>query len=292
MRTPFSIYFSGLLAIALAMATTSMAAPLPEAAHTVELWPALAGKSTGEPVAGKADGILRLTKVESPSIAVFPVPRGDALAPAVLVCPGGGYSILAYDLEGTEIAQWLNSIGFTAVVVKYRVPDNRSGALEDAQRSLSLMRQNADAWNIDPARVGILGFSAGGHLAACASAGKGGRSYAAVDDADQQRCTPDFTVLVYPAYLSDEHFALPAEVSVTKDTPPAFILQTQDDKHYINSSLAYYIALKSAGVPAELHLFPDGGHGYGLRPTAHAVSGWPALCGAWLTKVAPGVTTK
>lgn len=292
MRVPLSLYFPAIIAIALVMTPPSMAAPLPEAAHTVELWPALAGKSTGEPLAGKADGILRLTNVESPSVAVFPAPQGSAPSPAVLVCPGGGYSILAYDLEGTEIAQWLNSIGFTAVVLKYRVPDNRSGALEDAQRSLSLMRQNGEAWNIDPARVGILGFSAGGHLAACTSAGTGARAYAAVDDADQQRCTPDFTVLVYPAYLSDEHLALPVEVSVTKDTPPAFIVQTQDDKHYINSSLAYYIALKSADVLAELHLFPDGGHGYGLRPTAHAVSGWPALCGAWLAKVAPEAATR
>jgi acetyl esterase/lipase len=227
-----------------------------------------------------------LTKVESSSIAVFPAPGGDSPAPAVLVCPGGGYSILAYDLEGTEIAQWLNSIGFTAVVLKYRVPDNRAGALEDAQRTLSLMRHNATAWNIDPEHIGILGFSAGGHLAACTSAATGGRAYIAVDDADQQRCTPDFTVLVYPAYLSDEHFSLPVEVAVSRETPPAFIVQTQDDKHYIDSSLAYYIALKSADVPAELHLFPEGGHGYGLRPSKHGVSGWPALCGAWLARVA------
>ena len=224
--------------------------------------------------------------MESSSIAVFPAPEGDSPAPAVLVCPGGGYGILAYDLEGTEIAQWLNSIGFTAVVLKYRVPDNRAGALEDAQRSLSLMRHHAGAWNIDPDHIGILGFSAGGHLAARTSAGTGGRAYTAVDDADQQRCTPDFTVLVYPAYLSDEHVALPAEIAVSKETPPAFIVQTQDDKHYIDSSLAYYTALKSVDVPAELHLFPEGGHGNGLRPSKHAVSGWPALCGAWLARVA------
>lgn len=292
MRVPFSICLFCVLSIALVMTTTSLAAPLPEPAHTMELWPALAGKSTGEPVAGKDDGILRLTKVESSSIAVFPALGGDSPAPAVLVCPGGGYSILAYDLEGTEIAQWLNSIGFTAVVLKYRVPDNQAGALEDAQRSLSLMRHHAGAWKIDPDHIGILGFSAGGHLAVSASARAGGRAYTAVDDADQQRCTPDFTVLVYPAYLSDDHLALPAEVAVSKETPPAFIVQTQDDKHYIDSSLAYYIALKSADVPAELHLFPEGGHGYGLRPSKHAVSGWPALCGAWLARVAKGESAR
>lgn len=288
MRVPFSICLFCVLSIALVMTTTSLAAPLLEPAHTMELWPALAGKSTGEPVAGKDDGILRLTKVESSSIAVFPALGGDSPAPAVLVCPGGGYGILAYDLEGTEIAQWLNSISVTAVVLKYRVPDNRAGALEDAQRALRLMRQHAATWNIDPEHVGILGFSAGGHLAARTSAGTGGRAYTAVDDADQQRCTPDFTVLVYPAYLSDEHFALPTEVAVSKETPPAFIVQTQDDKHYIDSSLAYYIALKSAEVPAEIHLFPEGGHGYGLRASKHAVSGWPALCGTWLAHVAKG----
>ena len=288
MRVPFSICHYCILTLALIMTTTSFATPLPEPAHTMELWPALAGKSTGDPVAGKDDGILRLTDVENPSITVFPATHGSSPAPAVLVCPGGGYSILAYNLEGTEIAQWLNSIGFTAVVLKYRVPDNRAGALEDAQRSLSLMRYHAGTWNIDPEHIGILGFSAGGHLAASTSAHAGGRSYTTVDDADQQRCTPDFTVLVYPAYLSDEHFALPTEVAVSSNTPPAFIVQTQDDKHYIDSSLAYYIALKSAGVPAELHLFPEGGHGYGLRPSKHAVSGWPALCGAWLAHVAKG----
>jgi len=288
MRVPFTIGYCRILTLALVMTTTSFATPLPEPAHTMELWPALAGKSTGEPVAGKDDGILRLTDVENPSIAVFPATQSPSPAPAVLVCPGGGYGILAYDLEGTEVAQWLNSIGFTAVVLKYRVPDNRAGALEDAQRSLSLMRKHADTWNIDPDHIGILGFSAGGHLAASTSAHAGGRSYTAVDDADQQRCAPDFTVLVYPAYLSDEHFALPAEIAVSKETPPAFIVQTQDDKHYIDSSLAYYIALKSVDVPAELHLFPEGGHGYGLRASKHAVSGWPALCGAWLARVAEG----
>ncbi len=285
MRAPFSLYLPGVLAIALAMATTSIAAPLPEPAHTVELWPALAGKSTGEPVAGKDDGILRLTNVASPSIAVFPALAGDGRAPAVLVCPGGGYGILAYDLEGTEIAQWLNTLGITAVVLKYRVPDNREGAFADAQRAISLLRHNRRAWGIDAGHIGILGFSAGGHLAARTSAPASGRSYTPVDDADQLRCTPDFTVLVYPAYLADAQLALPPEVTISRQTPPAFIVQTQDDKNYIDSSLAYYIAMKSAGKPAELHLFPEGGHGYGLRPSNHAVSGWPDLCGAWLSRV-------
>lgn len=283
MPTPFKFILPALLAV---IATATNAAPLPEPAHTLSLWPALAEKSKGEIVTGRDDGVLRLTNVENPTIAVYPAPDATTPSPAVLVCPGGGYKILAYDKEGTEIAQWLNSIGFTAVVLKYRVPDNRPGALEDAQRALGLIRHNAAAWNIDSNRTGILGFSAGGHLAASASTASGARTYAPIDEADAESCIPNFTVLIYPAYLGGDDLALPAEVPVTKDTPPAFILQTQDDSNYINSSLAYYIALKAAGVPAEMHLYAEGGHGYGLRPSEHAVSGWPALCGAWLVKQA------
>lgn len=282
MPIPLQHALAGML---LMVATLAPAETLPEPAHTLALWPALEGKSEGEVVTGRDDGVLRLTNVANPTLAVYPAPAGDSPAPAVLVCPGGGYKILAYDKEGTEIAQWLNSIGFTAVVMKYRVPDDRAGALADAQRALSLMRHNAAAWNIDPDRTGILGFSAGGHLSACASTSNGEHTYASIDDADETRCTPDFTVLIYPAYLSGEEIALPAEVNVTKDTPPAFILQTQDDTNYINSSLAYYIALKKAGVPVEMHLYAEGGHGYGLRPSEHAVSGWPALCGEWLKRI-------
>jgi acetyl esterase/lipase len=269
-----------------ATATPATAASLPDPARTLQLWPALAEKSPGEIVTGRDDGVLRLTNVENPSIAVYPAPNSAAPSPAVLVCPGGGYAILAYDKEGTEIAQWLNSIGFTAVVLKYRVPDNRTGALADAQRALSLMRHNAAAWNIDSNRIGILGFSAGGHLAAAASTANDTRAYGPIDEADKAPCIPNFTVLIYPAYLGGDDLVLPVEVAVTKDTPPAFILQTQDDSNYINSSLAYYVALKRAGVFAEMHLFPEGGHGYGLRPSEHAVSRWPALCGDWLVRQA------
>ena len=171
------------------------------------------------------------------------------------------------NLEGTEVAEWLNSIGISAAVLKYRVPNNREGALQDARRAVRLVRKQASEWNIDPERVGMLGFSAGGHLTAAAS-----------NSPDR----PDFTILIYPAYLSTEGVELVEEIEVDAQTPPAFIVQTQDDKKYYRSSLAYALALDRHAIPAELHLFAKGGHGHGLRPSGHAVSNWPTLCEQWL----------
>lgn len=199
-----------------------------------------------------------------------------------MICPGGAYNVLAYDLEGTEVAEWLNSIGFTAVVLKYTVPKNRDGALQDAQRAMGLIRQHSKEWNVDPARLGVLGFSAGGHLSARLSNTCETRSYPAVDEADSLSCRPDFTVLIYPAYLGDATYTLSEGITVTSNTPPAFIVQTQDDRTFINGSIAYYLALKKQNIPSELHFFPSGGHGYGLRPSDKDVSHWPELCGRWL----------
>ena len=265
--------------------------PTAMAATVMPLWPDRTDTSLETVQPDRGDGVLRLTDVVNPSLEVFLVPTTDQPVPAVLVCPGGGYSKLAYNKEGTEIATWLNGLGVSAFVLKYRVPDNRAGALADAQRAMGIIRHHAAEWKVDPSRVGILGFSAGGHLAASVSTRYVDRSYERVDEADDRPCRPDFTVLVYPAYLSADTFTVVPEIPVNGKTPPAFIVQTQDDTHYIDSSIAYYTALKEVGVPSELHLFPVGGHGYGMRPSKDAVSSWPLLVARWLDTMgfhAPG----
>ncbi len=219
----------------------------------------------------KSRDVIRLTNISEPTLRFYPVRSEDGPTPVVIICPGGGYNILAYNLEGTEIAEWLNSIGVSAAVLKYRVPQNRAGALADAQRAVRMVREKADEWNIDPERVGMLGFSAGGHLtASCSNA------------TDR----PDFTVLVYPAYLFKKGgIELADEIQLDQNTPPAFVVQTLDDKNHYRSALAYSTALEANGTPVELHLFAKGGHGYGLRPTEHPVSKWPELLEAWMREL-------
>ncbi len=231
--------------------------------------------------------VIRLGNVTKPAITVFrPAPEKDTGA-AVVVCPGGGYNILAYNLEGSEICAWLNSIGVTGVLLKYRVPGRLTAQyrapLQDAQRALGLVRFHAKDWNIDAKRVGILGFSAGGHLAAAAGTNFETRAYAPVDDADNENCRPDFTILIYPAYLTTEDLTTPApDIKVNDKTPPAFIVQTQDDTVQVENAYVYALALKNAKVAAELHVYPTGGHGYGLRPSGNAVSQWPQRAAEWL----------
>jgi acetyl esterase/lipase len=218
----------------------------------------------------KKGNVIRLTYVSEPTLTFYPAANTDKTNPMVIVCPGGGYTILAMDLEGSEIAEWLNSIGVSAAVLKYRVPGNREGALQDARRAVQLVREKASDWNVDPHRVGIMGFSAGGHLAAATS-----------NSPDR----PDFTILIYPAYLyKGGGIELTDEIKVNTNTPPAFVVQTRDDKKYYRSSLAYTTALDKEGISVELHLFSKGGHGYGLRPSKHSVSTWPVLCEHWLSE--------
>ena len=230
------------------------------------------------------DTIIRLSNVTDPSIAFYPV-KSRRPVQTVLVCPGGGYGILAWDLEGSEIAEWLNSIGVSAAVLKYRVNQNREGALQDAQRALGILRSNANEWNIDPNRIGVLGFSAGGHLSASLSNHWRKRTYPKVDFVDEVSCRPDFTVLVYPAYIGDTNFEMVESFEFDSAAPPAFIVQTQDDKKHFPSAIAYNTALLKANIASELHTFPTGGHGYGLRPSAYPVSGWKDLCRDWLLRV-------
>jgi acetyl esterase/lipase len=267
----------------------------------IPLWPGIAPGEKGDigpekdtntpkPNEPPEKYVITLGNVTQPTITVYHPPKEKATGTTIVVCPGGGYSILAMNLEGTEICQWLNSIGVTAVLLKYRVP-GRAGlqrytaALQDAQRALGMVRHRATEWEIDPKRVGILGFSAGGHLSAATSTNYEARTYPAVDEADKESCRPDFTVLIYPAYLvkEDDMAQLAPEIKVTANTPPAFITMTEDDPVHVENAFTYALALKSVKVPVELHVYPTGGHGYGLRPSANSVSHWPLRVAEWLT---------
>ena len=239
-------------------------------------------------VAGKR--VARIGNVSSPTLTIYRPTGAANTGAAVLVCPGGGYSILALDLEGTEICDWLNSKGITAALLKYRVPRRAGQAkhgppLQDAQRALGLLRERADSLQIDPKRIGVLGFSAGGHLAAMLSNHDDGRTYPAVDAADQVSCRPNFCVLIYPGYLTASPTGpdLAPDLSVKAGvTPPTFLAMAEDDPVGVENPLFYYLALKQAKIPAELHLYPTGGHGYGLRRTKDLVTTWPDRVEDWM----------
>lgn len=241
---------------------------------------------------GKVGGgeVLRITNVSEPTITIYPAPDEVATGAAMLICPGGGYEILAYDLEGYEICEWLNNLGITAVLVKYRVPrraglEKHKAPLQDLQRAMGYIRAHAEELNIDPGRIGVMGFSAGAHLSAMLSNDFSKRTYPIIDAADEASCRPDFCLLVYPAYLNGENFQLAPELKVSSDTPPTMIIQTEDDKSFINSSLFYYYALKEARVPASMHLYSKGGHGYGLRDTGAPVNEWPDRAEDWFHEI-------
>jgi acetyl esterase/lipase len=254
------------------------AATLEEKDTTNEKSPLIAGRR-----------VMRITGVSTPTITVYPAPKAKNTGAAVLVFPGGGYNILALDLEGTEVCEWLNSIGVTGVLLKYRVPAKRGSPreiapLQDAQRAIRLVRAHAADWGVSPARVGALGFSAGAHLAAALSNNFDKRTYDPQDEADQIGSRPDFAALIYPGLLTDKSDAahLAAELMVTAKTSPTLLVQAEDDPVKVENSLIYYAALKQAKVPAEMHLFAKGGHGYGLRRTELPVTGWPHLAEQWL----------
>jgi acetyl esterase/lipase len=231
-------------------------------------------------------------------------PKGKNTGVAVVVFPGGGYKVLAIDLQGTEVCDWLTSRGITAVLLKYRVPAPKtppnwgaypesSMALEDAQRTIGLVRSRAAEWDIDPRKIGVLGFSAGGHLTAAISTHFDKRLYPAVDPADKVSCRPDFAVAIFPGRLwfDDKHHELNPNVPVTKQTPSTFLLHAQDDPvNDVKHSLVYYEALKKAGVPVEMHLYAEGGHAFGLRRTKFPITDWPKLVGTWLATI--GMTSE
>ncbi|MHB1958613.1 MAG: alpha/beta hydrolase [Acidobacteriaceae bacterium] len=299
----------------------------PSPGHTqMPIWPGAAPDV--QPVAGPETTVtdskdlvagrpwLAVENVTRPTMTVYS-PKGKNTGAAVVVFPGGGYEILAIDLEGTEVCDWLTSKGIACVLLKYRVtnvgPYPKSGpypespmALEDAQRTVGLVRFYAAEWHIDPHKIGVLGFSAGGHLVAAISTHFEQRLYPAVDAADKESCRPDFAVALYPGHLSiaaaewdanqgakkfavphsttaDINLALNPAIPVTGQTPPTFLLQNEDDHvDNVNDSLAYYIALKKAGVPVEMHLYAQGGHAFGLRRTKFPVTAWPQLVETWL----------
>jgi len=309
----------------------------PSPGHTqVQIWPGAVPNA--QPVAGPEDDTTTVTDslvagrpwvlvahVSRPTITIYS-PTVKNTGAAVVVFPGGGYRILAIDLEGTEVCDWLTSKGITCVLLKYRVPGNegypksapypKSGpfpespmALEDAQRTVGLVRFHAAEWHIDPHKIGVLGFSAGGHLSAAMSTHFAKRLYPSVDAADKESCRPDFAVAIYPGHLSlsaaesdatqgvkkfvvrhpanaDEELSLNPDIPVTRQTPPTFLLQAEDDHvDNVNDSLSYYIALKKARVPAEMHLYAQGGHAFGLRPTKLPITEWPQLVETWLVTI-------
>jgi acetyl esterase/lipase len=268
----------------------------------VPIWPGAAPDA--QPVPGaeyvtntltpKGKPLVWVCNVSRPTMTVY-LPEGTNTGTAMVVFPGGGYNALAMDLEGTEICDWLTSRGITAVLLKYRVPTPKREAygasqmaLEDAQRTLGLVRFHAAEWHIDPHKIGVIGFSAGGHMVAATSTHFDKRSYPAVDAADQESCRPDFAIACYPGHLwgGDEDLHLNPNVPVTTNTPPTFIVQAEDDHvDGVEQSLVYYIGLKKAGVPVEMHLYAQGGHGFGLRRTKFPITEWPRLVETWLKTI-------
>lgn len=283
-------FFVGL---AVACSSATAAEPL-----VLDVWPE--GKIPGEPSGVGAEThekekpgerkLLKIGNVTHPTLTIYRPEKAIDTGAAVIIAPGGGYHILAWDLEGTEVAEWFNSIGVTAAVLKYRVP-RRPGkgneepieAFQDAQRAVSLVRHRAGEWGIDPKRIGMLGFSAGGHLTARTSTGFDKRSYEKLDAVDEVSPRPDFTMLIYTAYLvNKEATELRPEFKIDKETPPTFLAYAYDDPVKPENSALYWLALKRAGVPAELHIYSKGGHGFGLRKSADPVHSWPARGEEWM----------
>ena len=267
---------------------------------TLDLWPEIPPGDEGlkmEPeydrfkegdklIAGRK--IIKLANVSKPQIAIYRPDSEQDTGAAVIVCPGGGYNILAYDLEGTEVAEWLNRIGVTGIVLKYRVParsqEKRWGAaVQDAQRAISIVRARAAEWGIDPRRIGMLGFSAGGHMTGQAALLYSQRQYDPVDKYDRHSCRPDFAALIYPGgFVPRGAEALGEDVTIPAQVPPFFFAHAFDDRVSVLSSLLLASELKKAGGSAALHVYPAGGHGYGLRRTEQAVTSWPDRCEEWL----------
>lgn len=232
--------------------------------------------------------VLRVTNVSDPTITVFKPEKANGTS--VVVCPGGGYGILALEHEGTQVCEWLNSLGVTGILLKYRVPVRNKvpgfEPLQDAQRAVGLVRHHASEWGLHPHRVGMLGFSAGGHLAVMAALYANERTYRNDPASDVEDATPDFLIPVYPAYLvsGDNPYALLASVKVTAKAPPICLVHAHDDKGATSpsSSVLLYLEYKKLGIPAELHVYHSGGHGFGMRAGRNPAAGWPQRVGEWM----------
>jgi acetyl esterase/lipase len=297
----FRAFFRAFMRAAVALGFLAAASCVSAQQVTLPLWPNGTPEApgvgvpdkeiseSGEPfVAGKP--VTRIKNVSRPTLSVFPASKGTSAGPAILVFPGGAYKRLAYDLEGTEVCAWLNSLGITCVVVKYRVPFEGHYPevvvdLEDAQQAMRITRAHAEEWHIDPQKIGAMGFSAGAHLAVTLGNHPDFRREPAPDNPLVKiSALPNFVLVIYPGYLTaaPDLSKLAAPAAPNSSTPPTFLLQTEDDFAHVESSLLYYEALKEAKVKAELHVYAQGGHGYGLRPTEQAVTHWPALAERWL----------
>ena len=267
---------------------------------TLELWPSTApGEVQGEineeeirkPV--DANDVLRIANVTVPTLSIYPANNDSSTGTSILVCPGGGYNILAYEHEGTQVCEWLNEIGITGILLKYRVPRRKNrlphqAPLQDIQRAMGIVRKNADKWGIRSDRIGVLGFSAGGNLAMMALTNYQNRTYTKIDKADSFSCKPDFGILIYPAYLVDrsERNALFPEIKITADTSPCFFVHTGDDRVPGEGSVLAYLELEKAGVLGNsLHIYPFGGHGYGMKKTGKPVSSWPKRAEEWMSEM-------
>jgi len=266
-------------------------------------------RETGERTIQDTSDIVVIRNVRFPDLAVFLPSRRNATGEGVVICPGGGYNVLAYDWEGIDIARWLNSCGIAAFVLKYRLPGSGSNLvphqspLLDAQRAMRLVRYHALDWNLDPGRIGIMGFSAGGHLASTLSTHYDSGDTTATDPVKRMSCRPDFSLLIYPVISFTEEFTHAGsrrallgedpdqelvktysnELQVTGDTPPAILVHSGDDRGVpVENSMAYYRALREMGITAALHVYPYGGHGYSLAIGKGHLSTWPDRVIEWI----------
>jgi acetyl esterase/lipase len=277
---------------------------------TINLWPdGVPGSISNPDYAAEIDSDETWTwekKVSNPTIDVYPAPAEIANGTAVLICPGGGYSVLAVKHEGSQVAEWLNKLGITGIVLKYRLPDNSImknktiGPLQDAQKAMRIIRRQAKKWNINPNKIGVMGFSAGGHLASTLSTHYNDKVYSPIDLISSR---PDFSILIYPVISMDSSITHKGsrinllgkhptsalikkysnELQVNKSTPPAFLAASMDDNTVpVQNSINYALALKKYNIPCELHIYEKGGHGYGMGRTNDTESSWPEACKKWL----------
>lgn len=234
--------------------------------------------------------IQKITNVSKPTLAIYRPAKDVDTGAAVIIAPGGGYQILAYDHEGTEAAEFLAKHGVTGIVLKYRVPardpKNRgAAALQDCQRAVRVVRSNASEWGIDPKRIGLLGFSAGGGASGTLSVSFSESHYPPVDKIDETPARPNFAMLLYPGGLvQKDNSKLNDNIKPTKETPPMFLVHAYDDGVDVRNSILLASEMKAVGVPCELHVYATGGHGYGMRKTGHPINEWPTRCVEWMTK--------
>lgn len=261
----------------------------------ITLWPERPPGETADPgpetvqpnKPGENPPVTRLTNVSQPTLTVFLPPPELRTGTSIVICPGGGFRILAWNKEGLEVAEWFNSIGVTAFVLKYRTPtgDRKESWLapaQDAQRAIRVVRGRAAEWGLSPDRIGLLGFSAGGSAAANAAIKSESKLYDGTDKLDQISCRPDFVTLVYPAYLVNAQGELKPDLVVSRETPPMFLAHAFNDGVTCENSLQLFLALKKAGVASDLHIYSAGGHGFGLRASDQVASTWPKRCEDWL----------